>query len=100
MDQQEKIELAQKIQDALAAGELQKTPGWKMIIAGCKAAKESASHKLDYVNPNDKAEVARLQERSRIYGGFLSNLLAYLIKSGEDAVEEANDEGISLEDLF
>jgi len=100
LDQQRKIELAQKIQDAFIVGKLKGTPAWGMVIEACKQAEENASHKLRYVNPNDKAEIARLQERSRIYGSFLPNLIAFLEHSGEEAITEANDEGVSLEDLF
>ena len=100
MDQQQKLELAQKIQDAFVVGKLKDTPAWKLVMEACKQAEKTAGHKLRYIDPNDKAEIARVQERSKIYGGFLPGLIAFLEHGGEEAIVDANENGVCLEDLF
>lgn len=100
MDQQQKLELAQKIQDAFVVDKLKNTPAWKMVIEACELAVKDATHKLIYNKLTDPVEIARIQERIKIYSGFLPGLLEYLKYAGDQAILEANDENLSLEDLF
>ena len=100
MDQQEKSELAQKIQDAFLADKLKDSPGWKLVIEACKVAAADATHKLIYDKLTDPVEIARIQERIKIYNGFLPGILGYLKYGGDQAIEEANEEGLSIEEFF
>ena len=100
MDQQQKIELSRKIQDAFVVDRLKDTPAWKLVMEACEVATADATHRLIYDKLIDPVEIARIQERIKIYSGFLSGLISYLKYGGDQAIKEANDEGISLEELF
>jgi hypothetical protein len=97
---EEKHRLTNAIHDAFLAKKLKESPEWKLVIEACQRAGEIAANQLVYGSLSDPVEIARLQERVKIYKNFLPGVLNLLEFNGDEAVEEANELGLSLEDLF
>ncbi len=100
MDLEYKQQLARKIEDAFYAKKLTETPEWKLIAEACQVAAKDATYRLIHDKLTDPVEIARFQERIKIYGGFLSGVVSFLKYGGDEAIKEANENDMSLDDIF
>lgn len=95
-----KVGLARAIHDAFVAKKLKNSKEWKLIIEACEHEVKNDTHKLIYGNLTDPIEIARIQERIKLRSNFLPGILNFLNFKGETAIKEANDNELSLDDLF